>query len=74
MQTSVATLLLVTAAVMLVCVVVNYSVTVMEQSLSSQNNRLLDPARELAENLQNQTNQYLNGTQAGLPTQPTSSP
>ena len=70
MQSSVATLLLVTAAVMLVCVVINYSVSVMEQSLSPKNSALLDPARNLASKLQNQTNQFVNDIQPELPSQP----
>jgi hypothetical protein len=70
MQSSVATLLLVTAAVMLVCVVINYSVSVMEQSLSPKNSALLDPARNLAAKLQNQTDQFVNSVQPELQSQP----
>ncbi|HTY75854.1 MAG TPA: hypothetical protein VMD05_09860 [Candidatus Nanoarchaeia archaeon] len=67
MQSTVATLLLVTTAVVLVCVVVNYSVTVMEQSLNSQDIPQLGSVRNLENNLLNQTSQLLNETQPQIP-------
>lgn len=70
MQTSVATLLLVTAAVVMVCVVINYSVAIMEQSLSPKDSPLLQPARDLSAKLQNQTNSFVDGATSDLPTQP----
>ena len=63
MQASVATLLLVTAAVVMVCVVVSYSVTVMEQSLNMETNPQIENIKNLANELLNQTGQMLNGTQ-----------
>ena len=70
MQTSVATLLLVTAAVVLACVVVNYAVTVVEQTLDTENIPQLDRIKKLESNIINQTNQLLNETQPQLPSQP----
>ena len=69
MQSTVATLLLVTTAVVLVCVVVNYSVTVMEQSLNSQNIPQMSNIRNLENNLLNQTSQLMNETQPQIPDQ-----
>ena len=70
MQTSVATLLLVTAAVVLACVVVNYAVTVVEQTLDTENIPQLDRIKKLESNIFNQTDQLLNETQPQLPSQP----
>jgi hypothetical protein len=70
LQTSVATLLLVTAAVVLACVVVNYAVTVVEQTLDTENIPQLDRIKKLESNIFNQTDQLLNETQPQLPSQP----
>jgi hypothetical protein len=70
LQTSVATLLLVTAAVVLACVVVNYAVTVVEQTLNTENIPQLDRIKKLESNIFNQTDQLLNETQPQLPSQP----
>ncbi|MCW4025617.1 MAG: hypothetical protein NWF01_11380 [Candidatus Bathyarchaeota archaeon] len=67
MQSTVATLLLVTSAVMLCCFVVNYAITVSEQTIQTEDNPQLDRLRTLEELLLNQTSQLLNQTQIGIP-------
>ena len=67
MQTSVATLLLLTAAVIITCIVVNYAVTVVEQTLNTQNNPELTRLKNLESSVMNQTDQVLNETQPLLP-------
>jgi hypothetical protein len=71
LQNSVATLLLVTAAVVLACVVVNYAVTVAQQTANNASNPEFGPIRDLENNLLNQTYQLLNQTQPVLPGQAT---
>lgn len=70
METSVATLLLVASAVVLACVVVNYTVSVFEQTLNTQNIPELDRIRSLQNEILNQTSGLLNQTQPALPDQP----
>jgi len=67
LQTSVATLLLLTAAVIITCIVVNYAVTVVEQTLNTQNNPELTRLKNLESSVMNQTDQVLNETQPLLP-------
>ncbi len=67
MQSTVATLLLVTSAVMLCCFVVNYAIAVTEQTIQTEDNPQLDKLHTLEELLLNQTNQLLNQTQVGIP-------
>jgi hypothetical protein len=66
MEASVATLLLVTAAVVLACVVVNYAVNTVEQVLNNHNVPELDRIKGLESNLLNQTD-LSNVTQPQLP-------
>ncbi len=69
METAVATLLLITAAVVLSCVVVNYAVSTMEHTLNTNNIPQLDQLKTMTNNLLNQTESF-NGTQPQLPNQP----
>ena len=69
LETAVATLLLITAAVVLSCVVVNYAVSTMEQTLNKNNIPQLDQLKTITNNLLNQTESF-NGTQPQLPSQP----
>ena len=55
LQTSVATLLLLTTGVMLTCVVINYAVTIVEQTLNTENIPQLDHIKSLENNVLNQT-------------------
>ena len=55
MQTTVATLLFVTSAVVLACVVVNYAVEACEQTLDTESLPQFDRIRALEDNLLNQT-------------------
>jgi len=68
LETAVATLLLITAAVVLACVVVGYAVNTMEQTLNNNNIPQLDQLKSMTNNLLNGTNLY-NGTQPQLPSQ-----
>ena len=70
METSVATLLLVTSSVVLACVVVNYAVSVVEQVLSTENIPQFDRIKNFENNLLNQTDRLFNQTQPGLLDQP----
>ena len=70
METAVATLLLITAAVVLACVVVSYAVSTMEQTIKTNNTPQLDQLKTLTSNLLNQTDLF-NGTQPQLPSQST---
>ena len=69
METAVATLLLVTAAIVLSCTVVSYAVSTMEQTLNTNNIPQLAPLKNLENNLLNQTDPF-NGTQPQLSSQP----
>jgi hypothetical protein len=69
LETAVATLLLITAAVVLACVVVSYAVSTVEQTLNTNNIPQLAPLKNLENNLLNQTDLF-NGTQPQLPSQP----
>ena len=69
METAVATLLLITAAVVLTCVVVSYAVSTVEQTLNTSNIPQLDQLKTMTGNLLNQTDLF-NGTQPQLPSQP----
>ena len=70
LETTVATLLLVASTLILACVVVDYAVSVMEQTLSTQNIPQLDRIRSIQDSILNQTDQLFNGTLGQLPTQP----
>ncbi len=70
METSVATLLLVTSAVVLACVVVNYAVNITEQVLNNKNIPQLDRIKNFENNIFNKTDRLFNQTQPQLPDQP----
>ena len=55
MQTTVATLLFVTSAVILACVVIDYAITTCEQTLNTDSLPQFDRIRTLENNLLNQT-------------------
>ena len=69
METAVATLLLITAAVVLACVVVGIAVNTMEQTLNNNNIPQLNQLKTMTNNILNGTDLY-NGTQPQLPSQP----
>jgi predicted PurR-regulated permease PerM len=70
LETTVTSLLLVTAAVVLACVVVNYAVNIVEQVANTDNIPQLDGIKNIENNLLNQTGQLFNETQPQLPSQP----
>jgi hypothetical protein len=70
LQTTIATLLLITSAVILVFVVVDYSVTIIQQTLNTQNNPQLARLKNIENNALNQTDGLFNQTQPELPVQP----
>jgi hypothetical protein len=55
MQTTVATLLFVTSAVLLACVVVNYTVAIFEQTIDTENSPQIERIHELEDMIMNQT-------------------
>ena len=70
LQNTVASILLVTTAVVFVCVVINYSVGAVEQNISAENNPQLDNIKNIGNNLLNETAQLFNDTQPQIPNQP----
>jgi len=78
MQTTVATLLFVTSAVILACVVVEYAVVTFEQTLEQEDVPQIDRIREMESTILNQTENLFNEieslnqteTQPTDPTQP----
>jgi len=60
MQTTVATLLFVTSAVLLACIVINYSVVIFEQTLDTENSPQIERIRNLENMVLNQTNNLTN--------------
>jgi hypothetical protein len=60
MQTTVATLLFVTSAVILACVVVEFVVVTFEQTLDTTNSPQMDRIREMENTILNQTDNLLN--------------
>ena len=70
METAVATLLLVTAAVVLASVVIGYGVTAMQQTLNTQTNPQLNQLKTIENNLMNQTDLF-NETQPPVTSEPT---
>jgi len=70
LQTTIATLLLITSAVILVFVVVDYSVTIIQQTLNTQNNPQLARLKNIENNILSQTDNLFNTTQPELPAQP----
>jgi hypothetical protein len=69
LQTSVATLLLVTATVVLACAVVNYTVNVFEQYTTPDGVPQLGQLKSLESTMLNQTNALLNDPQLLMPDQ-----
>ena len=70
MQGAMTTLLLITASVVLTCVVVDYAVNVAETTLGTTNLPQLDRLRNLEHNILNQTDYLLNQTQTIQPETP----
>jgi hypothetical protein len=70
LETTVATLLLVTSTIVLACVVVNYAVSVLEQTLNTENIPELDRIRSIQDSILNQTDRLYNSTLPSLPTDP----
>jgi hypothetical protein len=70
LDTTVATLLLVASAVVLACVVVNYAVSIVEQTLNTQNIPELGRIKNIESNILNQTDSLFNQTQPQMPDQP----
>ncbi len=60
MQTTVATLLFVTSAVILACVVVDYTVVIFEQTLDTEDMPQIDRIRTLENIILNQTDDLIN--------------
>jgi hypothetical protein len=67
MEASVATLLLITASVIISCVVVDYAVNVIQQTMNTTNLPQLDRIRNLEQNLLSQTDGVINGTLSDFP-------
>jgi len=67
MQTVVATLLLVVSAVMLACVVIDYAIVTVEQTLQTTNIPQIDRIRKTESSILNQTDNLFNQTQPELP-------
>jgi hypothetical protein len=67
METTVATLLLVTSAVILACVAINYAVDIFLQTLDTTNLPQLDRIRDLEAQFLNQTSNLFNQTETELP-------
>jgi len=64
MQTTVATLLFVTSAVILACVVVDYAVVIFEQTLDTEDMPQIDRIRTLENIILNQTDNLINEIEA----------
>ena len=64
MQTTVATLLFVTSAVMLACVVVDYAVVIFEQTRDTEDMPQIDRIRTLENIILNQTDNLINEIEA----------
>jgi hypothetical protein len=70
MQTTLATLLLITSAVVLTAVVVDYAVVIVEETLRTTNSTQLDRIRDINYALLNQTDNILNQTQPNIQNTP----
>jgi hypothetical protein len=68
-QTTVATLLLITSAVILTCVVIDYAVGIVQQTLNTDNIPQLARIRDIENRIQNQTDSLFNQAPPELPTQ-----
>lgn len=69
MQTTVATLLLITSAVILTCVVVDYAVGIVQQTLNTDNIPQIAKIRDIENRIQNQTDSLFDQAPPELPTQ-----
>jgi ABC-type uncharacterized transport system YnjBCD permease subunit len=67
MQTVVATLLLVVSAVILACVVIDYAIVTVEQTLQTTNIPQIDRIKKIESSILNQTDNLFNQTQPELP-------
>lgn len=75
MDSAVATLLLVTASVVLACIVVDYAVNIVQQTINTNNIPQLNQLKTFENNLLNETTNVMNQTQVTLPSPtPTASP
>lgn len=70
MEATVATLLLITSAVILTCVVVDYAVSIIQTTLNTENIPQLGRLRNIESSILNQTGSLFNQTQPELPNQP----
>jgi hypothetical protein len=70
MQTTLATLLFVTAAVLLACVVVNYTVAIFEQTLDTENSPQIEKIHELEAIILNETDNLINNVESLNQTSP----
>jgi hypothetical protein len=70
LETTVATLLLITSTVVLACVVVDYAVSVIQQTLNTENIPQLGRIRNIESSILNQTDSFFNQTQPEPPNQP----
>jgi hypothetical protein len=62
MQTTVATLLLITSVVVLSCVVVDYAVTIVQHTLQTTNIPQLDRIKDIQRSILNETDSFFNQT------------
>jgi len=60
MQTTVATLLFVTSAVILACVVIDFAVVTFEQTLDAEDSPQIDRIRKMENTILNQTDNLFN--------------
>ncbi len=60
MQTTVATLLFVTSAILLSCVVINYTLAIFEQTIDTEDMPQIDRIRTLENIVLNQTDNLIN--------------
>jgi hypothetical protein len=70
LETTVAALLLVTSTVVLACIVVDYAVTIVQQTLNTDNIPQLARIKNIENSLLNQTDNLFNQTAPELPGQP----
>jgi hypothetical protein len=67
METTVTALLLVTASVVLACVVVNYAVNIVQVSVDTNNFPEVNKLQNYVNNLLNETQSTMNDTAAQIP-------
>ena len=70
METTIGTYLLITAAVVVSCIVVIYAVNIVDQTLNTNNISQLDRLKSIDNNLLNNTDNLFNGTIPQSPSQP----